>query len=274
MGLKNKVATALLSDVGRIRNNNEDAVALDEELGLLLLSDGMGGYNAGEVASSISNDTILEVVRREVKKTDRIKENADHPYWPQTLLLEQAVRSAHELIYQTAQTQPNCAGMGTTVVAVWLHNDRMSIAHVGDSRLYRFRFGELKQITRDHSLQEEMIARGQYSRADAERLIKKNIVTRALGVEPEVAIELNERSVAVGDLLLLCSDGLSDIVGDENIRVCLRQYHGELDKAAEDLVRQALAAGGKDNVSVVLARIDRGFGRGNGLIARIAQLFR
>lgn len=274
MALKNRVATALLSDVGRVRKNNEDAVAEDPELGLLVLADGMGGYNAGEVASSICNDTLLQIVRREVGKLPRkLREPEGDNHWPQTLLLRQAIEEANAAIYQTAQSQPQCAGMGTTVVAVLLHNDRMSIAHVGDSRLYRFRFGELTQLTRDHSLQEELIARGQYSRADAERLVRKNIVTRALGVEPTVSVDLGERTVEVGDLLMLCSDGLSDIVTPEQMRVSLRRYNDDLPGAAQDLINQALSAGGKDNVSVALARIDRPFGPGRSFLARLGNWF-
>lgn len=274
MALKNKVATALLTDVGRVRTNNEDAVAEDEEIGLLVLADGMGGYNAGEVASSICNETLLAAVKRDLPSLRKKRYDSEvDTYRPQTLMLKQAVEEAHRAIFETAQKQPQCAGMGTTVVAVYLYDDRMSIAHVGDSRLYRFRFGDLTQITRDHSLQEELIARGQYSREDAERLVRKNIVTRALGVEDKVEVELNERSVEVGDLLMLCSDGLSDVISSEQMRVSLRRYHDDLAGAARDLVQQALKAGGKDNVSVALARVDRSFARSRAWYSRIMDWF-
>ena len=260
MALKNKVATALLTDMGRVRTNNEDAVTEDPELGLLVLADGMGGYNAGEVASGIATKTIPEVVRREWKAVAK----ADGAAAPsaQALLLKKAVEEAHQIIYQTAQSQPQCAGMGTTVVVVLLHNNRMSIAHVGDSRLYRYRFSKLEQVTRDHSLQEELVARGHYSREEAAVMVRKNIVTRALGVEPTVDVELNEAKVEVGDTLLLCSDGLTDMVTDEQIGISLRRNGDDLAGAARDLVEQALHGGGKDNVSVVLARVDQSFARG------------
>ncbi len=267
--LNNSVATAMLTDVGRVRNNNEDAITIDPELGLLLLSDGMGGYQAGEVASAIANETVLNVVRGESRGIRTAEEDRNQANWPQTVLLEKAVTQAHKAIHEAAASRPECAGMGTTIVAVWLHQNRMSIAHVGDSRLYRFRIGELTQITRDHSLVEEMIARGEYSRQDAQHMVRKNIVTRALGAEGEVRVELNDRSLEIGDLLLMCSDGLSDLVTDENIRVTLRQYHDDLEAGAQQLIQQALRAGGKDNVSVILARIDQSFSAPKSLPARL-----
>ena len=267
--LNNSVATAMLTDVGRVRNNNEDAITIDPELGLLLLSDGMGGYQAGEVASAIANETVLNVVRGESRGIRTAEEDRNQANWPQTVLLEKAVTQAHKAIHEAAASRPECAGMGTTIVAVWLHQNRMSIAHVGDSRLYRFRIGELTQITRDHSLVEEMIARGEYSRQDAQHMVRKNIVSRALGAEGEVRVELNDRSLEIGDLLLMCSDGLSDLVTDENIRVTLRQYHDDLEAGAQQLIQQALRAGGKDNVSVILARIDQSFSAPKSLPARL-----
>ncbi|MGH8516646.1 MAG: Stp1/IreP family PP2C-type Ser/Thr phosphatase, partial [Panacagrimonas sp.] len=252
---------ALLSDMGRVRKNNEDAVGEDRDMGLLVLADGMGGYNAGEVASGIATKTIPEVVRREWKSLAGPSPAKDGPS-PHTLLLKKAVEEAHQTIYQAAQSQPQCAGMGTTVVVVLLHDDRMSIAHVGDSRLYRYRFSQLKQVTRDHSLQEEMIAKGHYTREEAAMMVRKNIVTRALGVESDVNVELNESPVEIGDTLLLCSDGLTDMVSDEQIGVILRRNGDDLQGAARDLVQQALQGGGKDNVSVILARVDQSFARG------------
>ena len=154
-----------------------------------------------------------------------------------------------------------------------LHDDRVSIAYVGDSRLYRFREGQLEQITRDHSLIEELVARGHYSREDAAKLVRKNIVTRALGVETEVAVDLIEDTVEVGDLLLICSDGLTDMVSDEKISLTLGRLADNLDSAAEELVRLANEAGGKDNVSVVLARANASFARGRRWYERLMEWF-
>ena len=272
MTISDKVKTVLLTDMGRVRSNNEDAVAEDLELGLLVLADGMGGYNAGEVASGIATRTIPEVVRREWKSLLRQGQPAAG-LGAEARLLRQAVEEAHRTIHQTAQTQPKCAGMGTTVVVVLLHDDRASIAHVGDSRLYRYRFSKLTQLTRDHSLQEEMIAKGHYTREEAAVMVRKNIVTRALGVETLVDVELNEAPVEIGDTLLLCSDGLTDMVSDEQIGISLRRNGDDLEGAAKDLVEQALQGGGKDNVSLILARIDHSFARGRPWYRRILEWF-
>ncbi len=229
MALKDKVATALLSDAGRVRGNNEDAVAEDEEIGLLVLADGMGGYNAGEIASGIAVTTVLDVVKRSWPALRRGEVDAQSGYSSEAMLLKNALENAHATIHQVAQTQPQCAGMGTTIVVALLHDDRLAIAYVGDSRLYRLRNGTLEQLTRDHSLLEELVSRGHYSREDATRLVRKNIVTRALGVENEVQVDLIEDTVEVGDLVLLCSDGLTDMIGDETIRLTLERYTANLE---------------------------------------------
>jgi protein phosphatase len=273
MALKDKVATSLATDTGRVRNNNEDAIAEDADLGLLILADGMGGYNAGEIASGITTATILDVVRREWKQIKHGEVDAESGYSREALLLRQAVETAHQTIYQVAESQPQCAGMGTTVVACILHDDRISIAYAGDSRLYRYRQGVLEQITRDHSLIEELIARGHYSREEALRLVRKNIVTRALGVEPQVAVDIIEDVVEVGDIVLICSDGLTDMVPDDTIRLTLEQYADNLDLASKALINLALEAGGRDNVSVVLARVDASLARGRRWYERLLEWF-
>jgi protein phosphatase len=175
------------------------------------------------------------------------------------MLLREALEAAHTTIYQVAQSQPQCAGMGTTAIACLLHDDRMSIAYVGDSRLYRLRQEQLEQITRDHSLIEELVARGHYTREEAGQLVRRNIVTRALGVEPAVEVDLIEEGLDVGDIVLLCSDGLTDMLDDEAIRATLVEYANNLGGAVEALIGRANERGGKDNVSVVLARVDAPF---------------
>ncbi len=262
MGLKDKIATALLSDTGRVRQNNEDAVGEDLDSGLLVLADGMGGYNAGEIASGIAVTTVLDVVRRRWRDLRHGEIDAETGHSVEALLLQEAVDDAHRTIHSVAQSQPQCAGMGTTIVTCLLHDDRISIAYVGDSRLYRFRNGQLELITRDHSLIEELIARGHYDRDQAAKLVRKNIVTRALGVESAVLADLIEDTVEVGDVILLCSDGLNDMVSDEIIGLTLGKYADSLEQAARELVALANDAGGKDNISVVLARVDGSFVRG------------
>lgn len=273
MALKDKVATALLTDMGRVRNNNEDAITEDQDLGLLVLADGMGGYNAGEIASGIATSTVLDTVRKEWPNLKRGEVDADSGYSVEALMLRTAVEAAHTTIYHVSQSQPQCAGMGTTVVACLMHDDRVSIAYVGDSRLYRYRQKTLEQITRDHSLIEELIARGHYSRDEAAKLVRKNIVTRALGVEPEVSVDIIEDVIEVGDILLLCSDGLTDMVKDEMIGLTLGKYADNLTLAAKELVAQALENGGKDNVSVVLARMDASFARSRRWYERLMEWF-
>lgn len=253
MGSHNKVATCLATDVGRVRTNNEDSLAEDRELGLLVLADGMGGYNAGEVASSIATSTIIEIVRRGWPQADAASVKP---------LLNQAVQAAHDRIRRRAAADPDCAGMGTTVIACLLNGNKLSIAHVGDSRLYRWRRHTLSQLTKDHSLLEELVARGHYTREDANRLVRKNIVTRALGVEEEISVDLFDDHLEVGDLLLLCSDGLTDMLDDTAIAAILDSPGSELKAIAQALIEAALAAGGRDNVSVALARVDQIEGSG------------
>lgn len=273
MALKDKVSTALLSDVGRLRTNNEDAVDQDQDIGLLVLADGMGGYNAGEIASGITIATVLDTVRREHKTLKHGSIDQASGYSVEALMLRHAVETAHTTIYHVSQSQPQCAGMGTTVVACLLHDDRLSIAYVGDSRLYRLRDGKLEQITRDHSLLEELIARGHYTREEASKLVRKNIVTRALGVEPEVAVDLIEEHLEPGDIVLICSDGLTDMVDENTMRLTLTEFADNLDEAARMLVSTANERGGKDNITVALARVNASFARGRRWYERLMEWF-
>jgi protein phosphatase len=273
MALKNKLATALLTDTGRVRTNNEDALDEDEDIGLLVLADGMGGYNAGEIASGIAITTVRDVVKREWKNLKHGEIDPQTGYSVEALLLKSAVENAHQTIYSVAQSQPQCAGMGTTVVSAVFHDDRMSIAYVGDSRLYRLRGARLEQVTRDHSLIEELVARGHYNREEAKKLVRKNIVTRALGVEPTVAVDIIEDPIDVGDVILICSDGLCDMVDDTAMRLTLSKFADNLPQAAKALVELANERGGKDNVSVALARVDASLAPGRRWYERLMEWF-
>ncbi len=253
---KDKLATALLTDMGRVRTNNEDALGEDANLGLLVLADGMGGYNAGEIASGITVATVLETVKKRWRDIKHGEKDSHTGVFAEAGLLQQAIETAHTTIYHVSQSQPQCAGMGTTVVACIFHGHHLSIAFVGDSRLYRLRNGVLSQITKDHSLLEELIARGHYTREEAAKLVRKNIVTRALGVEPEVAVDIMEETTEPGDVILLCSDGLTDMADDNFIEATLREYANSLPEAARVLINKANENGGKDNISVALARVD------------------
>jgi protein phosphatase len=271
MALKYKVATALRSDPGRARPNNEDAIAEDADTGLLVLADGMGGYNAGEIASGIAVATVRDAVRRGTATIEQDTAQTDSGFSPQTELLRRAMEEAHAAILDKSRSGPEFAGMGTTIVACLVHEDRLSIGYVGDSRLYRLRGGQLQQITRDHSLVEELIARGHYNREDAERLVRRNIVTRALGIEDKVDIELMEEPLQPGDLLLLCSDGLTDMADHQTIALTLREFADNLPQAAENLIKIANDQGGRDNISVVLARIDGAVAKDRNWLARFKE---
>lgn len=256
MALGNRVATFLITDVGKARKNNEDAIGEEPDLGLLVLADGMGGHNAGEVASGIAVNTVKETMMRRWKEIEHGVVDQKTGFTHEALLLREAVEAANDAIQHVSHTQPQCAGMGTTVVVALMHGDLLSIAYVGDSRLYRYRDGQLEQVTRDHSLLEELVARGHYSREEAGNMVKKNIVTRALGVEESVKVDLIENPLEYQDLLLLCSDGLTDLVDDETIAEKLGKFENNLAKAGKALVAEANNAGGKDNISIVLARVD------------------
>lgn len=240
---------------GLVRDHNEDYIAVDKPLGAVTLADGMGGYQAGEIASEIAVTQIMQEIKAKTATLTlgEIGEKSD--YHNASLLLQQAILKANQAIFQSAQAQPEFYGMGTTVVAALFYDDWLSIAHVGDSRLYRLRNGELQQLTKDHSVLQALVDHGFYTAEQARHSPNKNLVTRALGVNLDVKVDLSEVKVAFGDLFLLCSDGLNDMLGDRQIFAQLEQQPHDLDKAAENLVQAANAQGGKDNISVILAQV-------------------
>ena len=247
------------TDPGQVRKNNEDSVDEDQKIGLVVLADGMGGYKAGEVASGMCVATVKDVMSGQWPLVDAEQRDDVTGYRHATLMLRDALNTAHKAIYEVSNSQAQCEGMGTTAVAVLFFNNAASIAYVGDSRLYRLREQHLEQITTDHSLVEEMVARGLYSREDALKNVNSNIVTRALGIEPTVEVDMLEDALEVGDVLMLCSDGLTDLVSDEVIRLTLTENIDNLQRAGERLIQLANERGGKDNISVILARIDGSF---------------
>lgn len=254
MQSKPRLATALATHTGRVRTNNEDSVAEAPELGLIVLADGMGGHNAGEVASSIAVHATVEVVRHYWHDPELQPEQKPAA---RALLLERALRTAHERIRERAiGDAEHCAGMGTTATCCLIYDDRLTIAHIGDSRAYRLRDHRLTQLTRDHSVIEQLIEQGLYSRETASRLVRKNLVTRALGVEASVRIDVLNEDVRLHDLFLICSDGLTDMLSDETISSILDQPRMAASDLARQLVDQALASGGHDNVTVAIARVE------------------
>jgi len=254
ISLRKKLDAAEFTDTGRVRDHNEDAIGGNVDAGLFVLADGMGGYNAGEVASSIAVKTVLELASEACTREDRSAPEADTGLMRQTIVLRDAITRANKIIHQTAQSQSSCEGMGTTIVACLFFDDRISIAHVGDSRLYRFRQGLLEQVTMDHSLLQELVDRGFYTREEAERSTNRNYVTRALGVEANVEVELQEVQVQPGDVYLLCSDGLPDMVDDDDIHLTISTFNANLSTVGQQLVQLSNDHGGKDNISVMLVR--------------------
>src|SRR5690242_2543660 len=273
MSLRNKLRCVGLTDTGKVREHNEDTIAVDPDIGLLVLADGMGGYNAGEVASGIAVKTIVNLVKEQVEREDMNVQDRESGLSRPTIILRDAIHRANKIIYQTAKTQPQCEGMGTTVVAALFFDNKITIAHVGDSRLYRQRGEKLEQVTMDHSLLQELVDRGFYSAEEAQRATNKNYVTRALGVEPNVEVEINEKPVHRGDYYVLCSDGLSDMVEDEDIHLTISTFNDNLDTVTKHLIQLANDNGGRDNISVVIAQVLDSFPARRGLLDRILRIF-
>jgi len=259
VSLRNRVQAVGLTDTGKVREHNEDSIGLDGDIGLYVLADGMGGYNAGEVASGIAVKTITNLVREAFVGQELDGNDKTTGLHRPSIILRDAIARANKIIHQTSKTQTQCEGMGTTVVAALLHDNRITIAHVGDSRLYRLRKDTFEQLTMDHSLLQELVDRGFYSAEEAQRATNKNYVTRALGVEATVDVEVHELPVEPGDWLVLCSDGLTDMVEPETVQAILAGKRGELPEAAAEMVDLANRNGGRDNISVVLVRVPADF---------------
>jgi serine/threonine protein phosphatase PrpC len=238
------------TDVGRARDNNEDSVAIDEAAGLAVLADGMGGYNAGEVASQMLTGFVSSELGRWLKEAGREARAGEIKR-----AMDICVDNANRAIFNAANTNPKYAGMGTTLVLGVFRPEGLLLGHVGDSRGYRLRAGRLAQITRDHSLLQEQIDAGLLTAEEAAFSSNKNLVTRAVGVEDTVLMELHLHEVQAGDIYLFCSDGLSDMLDDDSIANLLNAVP-ELPDAARALINAANDAGGRDNIALILARAE------------------
>lgn len=249
------------TDPGLARENNEDSVTVDEPTRLGILADGMGGYNAGEVASGMATTFIKSELGRWLAQAGR-HANAREVRRAMEICVDNANRS----IFNAANSNPQYSGMGTTLVVGVFQDGRLMLGHIGDSRCYRLRSGVLEQITKDHSLLQEQMDAGLITPEQAATSTNKNLVTRALGVEDAVLLEVNEHKVEPGDLFLMCSDGLSDMLDDEAIgRILLAE--GALEQKTVQLIDAANANGGRDNISVLLAQASSG-SKKRGLISR------
>ncbi|HEX5055957.1 MAG TPA: Stp1/IreP family PP2C-type Ser/Thr phosphatase [Gammaproteobacteria bacterium] len=250
-----KLEISAVTDPGVKRANNEDSIGMEASLGLAVVADGMGGYEGGEVASALAVQTILNELSERIELLRKQHAEADSgEYSIQSLAVRDVIKKSNEIIYNAARNEPQYQGMGTTVVLALFYDNRLTIAHVGDSRLYRLRDDRLELITVDHTLMQQLIQRGFYTAQEARESLNKNLVIRALGTDPEVEVDIQEDIALPGDIYLLCSDGLNDMIDDGEIYLTLKRYNDNLDLAATELVKQANKKGGKDNVSVILAR--------------------
>lgn len=250
------------TDAGLVRKNNEDAVLFDADMRVAVLADGMGGYNAGEVASSMAATSIHAELGRWLREASESAKGRDV-----RRAMEICVDNANLAVYNAANHNAQFAGMGTTLVVGVFVSDTLYLGHIGDSRCYRWRDGALVQITKDHSLLQEQLDAGIISVEQAATSTIKNLVTRALGVEESVLLEVNEFGVQAGDIYLLCSDGLSDMVDDATIAKIISSSDA-MEPLAGQLVAVANANGGRDNISVALVGVTDTAER-KGLLARL-----
>jgi len=244
---------ARLTDRGQLRSRNEDAIASDASIGFALLADGMGGYNAGDVASQMAALSITAECTTQFNQARQ----ANQPVTTHmaSRWMADAVAAANSAILEVSNTQAQCAGMGTTLVVTMFVDNQVVIGHIGDSRAYVLRNAQLSQLTNDHSLLQEQIDAGLLTTEQAKYATYKNFVTKALGVDPVADLEINTHTVQVGDLYLLCSDGLTDMVEDHEIESILIEHNDDLEAIVHLLIRKANQRGGKDNISVILISV-------------------
>lgn len=248
------------TDVGKLREHNEDFIEWDVSTGLVLLADGMGGHNAGEIASELAvnsiRDALQDVLAPNLVDANVIDFND---------ALREAIVYANDEIIRMANERLECAGMGTTIVVTLFQGDQVIIANVGDSRIYRLREKELSQISKDHSLVQEMLDNGYISEEEAQMSASRNLITRALGIADQVEVDVTQETAESGDLYLLCSDGLTDLVNNDEILQLLLLYKDDLKAGCRELIALANEKGGKDNISVILAGLQEAFSDSVGL---------
>ena len=259
---------AALTDVGNVRQYNEDSIAVDAALGLVALADGMGGHRAGEVASSLATNAILAAMRAAAPAFD-VRDRTRQPLQ----CLAQSIDRANESIHGAARADARYRGMGTTLACAVFFDDSVTFAHVGDSRIYRVRDGTLSLLTRDDSLLRDQVDLGVISAEEARHSHNRSLVTRALGIEATVRAHLASEPARPDDVYLLCSDGLNDLVEDADIELIVTRLAANLPLAAFHLVQAAKDNGGLDNVSVILARVRTPFAAApRGAWARLRRL--
>ena len=232
------INTAYRSHVGLIRASNQDAVLYMPQKGLYGIADGMGGHNGGDIASQMAVDMLGQLIRE--------------PY-PEAEKLRKSIRTVNYMIYQRQMNEPELCGMGTTLTVFSVREDRLILEHVGDSRAYRIRNGVLEQMSQDHSLVGEMVRDGILSAEEAALSPYRHVITRAVGTEPDVDVDVSEYKLKAGDRWLICSDGLYEHVTDAEICDILKQNSPEI--AADILLNKALEKGGTDNISILISEV-------------------
>jgi protein phosphatase len=258
---------ACITDKGKVRDNNEDNVIVDEELGLAAVADGMGGHNAGELASSLAVKTLREALISLKSGAMEVK-NPDTRLSAAANLIHFAAHEANDTIYSTSIKQTESRGMGTTLSAVLVEGNAAAIAHIGDSRIYLLREDNMTQLTNDHSLVMEQVRKGIMTREEAETSTMQNILTRAMGISKSIKIDAGELSVIDGDILLICSDGLFKAVKEMPIQKVLAS-ETTIAQMCVQLVNMALENGGPDNVTVAIIKF-----RSPTIFEKIGRLFR
>jgi protein phosphatase len=244
------------TNVGMKRTHNEDNLFLPSDERLAIVADGMGGHASGEIASQMAVETVVEFFKSTQEDTEITWPfKLDRGYRYDVNRLITGIKLANVKIFEAAQREPQYRGMGTTIVAALFLDDQVLIAHVGDSRLYRVRDGEIQQITEDHSLLNDYIKMKKLSADEIANFPHKNVIVRALGMKETVQVDVYNEAPRMGDVYLLCSDGLSGMIEDAKIHD-LVHHEPDLDKATEKLIGAANAAGGVDNITVVMARLE------------------
>jgi protein phosphatase len=244
---------AAKTDTGLVRSHNEDAIAISTACGLAILADGMGGYNAGEVASGIVTSVLKESLEERLRDLQSDLRSGRSKRIQQ--LMAESIIHANASIIEAARVEPRYSGMGTTLVAALFHHNKVIVAHVGDSRAYRLRQGAMAQITRDHSLLQEQIDAGLISEEGAQFAQNRNLITRAMGIDYDVEVEIHDHLTEDGDIYLLCSDGLSDMLSAQEIMNVMARADVNIEAACDALIRKANDNGGRDNISVILIKV-------------------
>lgn len=240
------VESYAVSDVGLIRTNNEDSWAELTDYAFFILADGMGGHQAGEIASEKAVRALSEEMRKQFTKTSHSSPD-EAP-----ALLKEMIERVNQKVYRLSQEKPAYAGMGTTLACFWIHREKLIFGHVGDSRIYRLRKKSLTQLTEDHSLRQELISKGEIDIRTS--FAFKNIITRAIGTQPQVVPSVETTSLADGDIYFLCSDGLSDEISLDEMKSILLKSR-TIKEASDTLVDAAKAKGGSDNITIVMVKI-------------------